>query len=274
MDKQLYVATDLDGGDLLGAVWATSELEAYDYFSGREPMISEQNDRLCVEPVEKSGYTIDEIKEAFPELFEESISEDVEQPTKNVEPSIYEMAAARAMHFMLTNYNMDYQEIADELDLDLQVVLDLIGPDSYDDSDIMFEYTSESDDTDDTVRAVPEIAYVVMVDDGPNYKNVYLTFSDEVDDYTSVDSVDEIGEWDYHASVADAISRAKDAGWSDANMRIVKISNFKDAYVNGEDPEEEVVQTVELKEKLKEEYRRIVSRGKSLNENELFVDFE
>ena len=39
---------------------------------------------------------------------------------------------------------------------------------------------------------VPDVAYVVMFDDGPNYKDVYLTFSDEVDDYTSVDYIDEV----------------------------------------------------------------------------------
>ena len=91
---------------------------------------------------------------------------------------------------------------------------------------------------------VPDVAYVVMFDDGPNYKDVYLTFSDEVDDYTSVDYIDEVGEWDYHASVKDALDRARDFGWTDANLRIVKVNNFKDAYLNGADPDEELVQVV------------------------------
>ena len=155
MDKNLYVATDLDGGDLLGAVWATSEDEAYDYFNNREPMIPEQNDRLYVELAEKSGYSIEEIKEELPELFEESLSEAA------VEVNTYEMIAARALHFMLTSFNMDYQEIADELDIDVQVVLDLVGPDSYDDHDIMLEAADKAingvrtitihDDTDEKV---------------------------------------------------------------------------------------------------------------------------
>jgi hypothetical protein len=91
---------------------------------------------------------------------------------------------------------------------------------------------------------VPDVAYVVMFDDGPMYKDVYLTFSDEVDDYISVDYIDEVGEWDYHTSVKDALDRALDFGWTDTNLRIVKVNNFKDAYLNGADPEEELVQVV------------------------------
>jgi hypothetical protein len=91
---------------------------------------------------------------------------------------------------------------------------------------------------------VPDVAYVVMFDDGPNYKDVYLTFSDEVDDYTSVDYIDEVGKWDYHTSVKSALARAQDFGWTDANLRIVKVNNFKDAYLNGVDPDEELVQVV------------------------------
>lgn len=91
---------------------------------------------------------------------------------------------------------------------------------------------------------VPDVAYVVKFDDGFNYEDVYLTFSDEVDDYTSVDYIDEVGEWDYHTSVKDALDRARDFGWTDANLRIVKVNNFKDAYLNGADPDEELVQAV------------------------------
>lgn len=182
MDKKLYVATDLDGGDLLDAVWATSESEAYDYFNNREPMIPEQNDRLYVELAEKSGYTIDEIKEELPELFEESLSEAV-----GTELNIYEMIAARALHFMRINCDMEYVDIANELGIDVQEVLNLIGPDSYDDEDIMLEASAED------------------------------------------------------LKVAEPV-------------------------VNTEAHEEP--------SKLKESYRRTVSRGKSLTENELFVDFD
>lgn len=53
---------------------------------------------------------------------------------ESIEPNLYEMTAARALHYMFTTYNMNYQEIADELDIDVQVVLDLIGPESFEES--------------------------------------------------------------------------------------------------------------------------------------------
>ena len=181
--EKLYVATDLNGGDLLGAVWAKSESEAYDYFNENEPMIQDQLDNLYVELAEESSHSIEEIMDEFPDILDEGTcnKKDGEKLTENVEPSLYEMIAARAMHFMFTSYNMEYQEIADELGIDVKTVLALIGLDSsdedeYDDKDIMFE-------------------------------------------------AEEVDEQEEPAS-------------------------------------------------LKESYRRIIVRGKSLNENELFVDFE
>lgn len=182
MDKKLYIATDLDGGDLLDATWATSESEAYDYFNNRESMIPDQNDRLYVELAEKSGYTLDEIKEELPELFEEGLSEDV-----GAELNVYEMIAARALHFMRINCDMEYVDIANELDIDVQEVLNLIGPDSYDDAD-------DYDDSD------------------------------------------------------------------------IMLEAYEQEVITNQKQEEPTT--------LKESYRRTVSRGKPLNENELFVDFD
>jgi hypothetical protein len=42
MARQLYVAYDLDGGDLIGAIWAESELKALDYFFSRPALIPDQ----------------------------------------------------------------------------------------------------------------------------------------------------------------------------------------------------------------------------------------
>ena len=113
---------------------------------------------------------------------------------------------------------------------------------SFLDNDLFVDF-KEPDAANEDSR-VPDVAYVVKFDDGPNYKDVYLTFSDEVDDYISVDYIDEVGEWDYHTSVKDALDRALDFGWTDTNLRIVKVNNFKDAYLNGADPDEELVQVV------------------------------
>ena len=144
--EQLYVAYDLDGGDLLGVVWAKSESEAYDYFNENEPMIPDQQDRLTVELAEESGYSFEELLDEFPDIFDEGLAckkSTADKLTENAEPSMYEMIAARAMSFMHINCNMEYSEIADELGIDVQAVLDLIGPEpsdaEYDDTDIMLE---------------------------------------------------------------------------------------------------------------------------------------
>lgn len=68
-DKQLYVATNLDGGELLGAVWANSTEEAYNFFIADGPMIPDQNDNLFVELAEESDFTNEDIEAEFPEVF-------------------------------------------------------------------------------------------------------------------------------------------------------------------------------------------------------------
>jgi hypothetical protein len=122
------------------------------------------------------------------ESFEKQLMHESMPAAEAVDPVNYEMIAARAMHFMRINCDMEYVDIADELGIDVQEVLDLIGPDSYDDSDIMLE-------------AIEEIEPYIST------KNVTSAFREESD-------------------------------------------------------------------KLTESYRRTISRGKTLNENELFVNFD
>ncbi len=300
MDKKLYVATDLDGGDLLGAVWAASELEAYDYFNNREPMIPEQNDRLYVELAEKSDYSIEDIKEEFPEVFKESMADDAagdtEQLSEGVEPGVYEMAAARAIHFMFTNYNMDYQEIADELGIDVQVVLDLIGPDSYDDRDIMLEATRESDKLDEATHQ--------SEDDEEFYEDVIELFDPSdigfnkvlvdtyIKDILEDPSVEEPSKEKLRKVVAseelldELVEVIKTALEESATLHNY-ISDYSVAELGDMDSPWNTVMditndsifsfikkiSIEGKQ-LEESYRRTVSRGKTLNENELFVDFD
>jgi hypothetical protein len=143
-----------------------------------------------------------------------------------------------------------------------------------------------------TEKTAPDEIYVILTGDGPEYENVFLTFDDEGDYYTTVDYLDEVGIWDLHQSISEAIRRAKDAdsstfgGWPE-EIHIAKVTNFKDAFFNQAEPEYTVVKTLtdaDLASKssvatteaksLEESYRRTVSRGALLVENELFVDFD
>lgn len=104
---------------------------------------------------------------------------------------------------------------------------------------------------------IPEMAYVIKTDDGPNYKDVYLAWSNDADCYTTVDHIDEIGDGDYKVDVESLAQNAKNAnsmtfgGW-EAPMHIVKVSNFRNAYTKGADPEEEIVRTIDFNEPVKE----------------------
>ena len=133
-------------------------------------------------------------------------------------------------------------------------------------------------------NTVPEVAYVIKTDDGPGYEDVYLAWSNNRDGYITVEYIDEIGDGDYSTDIDYIVQNAKDAnsmtlgGW-EAPMRVVKVTNFSDVYLNGEVPKEEIVQVLDFGKKsesknLKESYRRIISRGKNLVNNDLFVDFD
>lgn len=95
-----------------------------------------------------------------------------------------------------------------------------------------------------------EKKYVVMTDDGPAWKDVFLTWDPEYGYYTTVEYVDEVGKYDIHDSVESAIARAKDAdsgtfgGWP-YTMKVMEVLNFKDA-MDGCPAELEEVQVIDL----------------------------
>ena len=60
--KQLYVAINLNGGDLIGAVWATSDADASTFFSNSYPLPAPLDD-IYIETLEDSGYTLEELAE-------------------------------------------------------------------------------------------------------------------------------------------------------------------------------------------------------------------
>ena len=92
--------------------------------------------------------------------------------------------------------------------------------------------------------------FVIVTSDGPEHDNVFLTWTTNLGGYyTTVDWLDEVGEYDLHDSVVHAIDRAKDAdsgtlfGWQ-APMRVMEVLNFDAAYNHGEDPELREVYTI------------------------------
>ena len=95
--------------------------------------------------------------------------------------------------------------------------------------------------------------YIIVTNDGPGNEEVFLTWTAEDGGYyTTVDCIDEINEFDFHSTIEEAISRAKDAnsgtlfGW-DAPMKIVELTNFYNAYYDNEYPELVEVQTISFK---------------------------
>ena len=85
--------------------------------------------------------------------------------------------------------------------------------------------------------------FVIVTDDGPAHKNVFLTWTTDFGGYyTTVDYIDEVGAFDFHDTIASAIDRARDAdsgtfgGWS-YPMAVYEVANFNEAYNQGEEPE-------------------------------------
>jgi hypothetical protein len=102
--KQLYIATDLNGGDVLDYTWATSKEEAYDYFYNREPYISDWDD-LYVETAEEAGYTPEEIKD----LFDIEQTNDSESACKKLSmKESYRRTVARGKEFIDNELFVDF----------------------------------------------------------------------------------------------------------------------------------------------------------------------
>ena len=92
--------------------------------------------------------------------------------------------------------------------------------------------------------------FIIITNDGPGNENVFLSWTTEDGGYyTTIDSIDQINEFDFHDTVDDAIDRANDAnsgtlfGW-DAPMKVVELLNFDEAYNNGVEPKYNLIVTI------------------------------
>ena len=92
--------------------------------------------------------------------------------------------------------------------------------------------------------------FILVTDDGIGHENVFLSWTNDCGGYyTTVDWIDEIGEFDFHNSVESAMDRAKDAdsgtlfGWR-APMKVMELLNFDEAYNHGEEPELKEIVTI------------------------------
>ena len=95
--------------------------------------------------------------------------------------------------------------------------------------------------------------YVIVTDDGPFNKDVFLTWTTEEGGYyTTVDCIDEVGEYDFHGTVKEAEDRARDAdsgtfgGWPAPTMTIYEVLNFNEAITGDEEPELKEIKTISL----------------------------
>ena len=95
--------------------------------------------------------------------------------------------------------------------------------------------------------------FIVMTNDGTDNENVFLTWDAVGKYYTTVDCVNEIGKYDFHDTVGQAMDRAKDAdsgtlgGWDWAPMKVVELLNFNEAYNKGAEPEYNLIVTITFK---------------------------
>ena len=93
--------------------------------------------------------------------------------------------------------------------------------------------------------------FIVVTRDGANHEDAFLSWTTEAGGYyTTVDWVDEINEYDFYDSVAQALDRIAVAdsvtfgGWTWAPLTVVELLNFDEAYNHGADPEYKEVATV------------------------------
>lgn len=90
--------------------------------------------------------------------------------------------------------------------------------------------------------------YIIVTDDGM-CKDVFLTFKDSEFGCTTVEFIDELCEYDFSASIKDALHKAEAAnsctlgGWP-AHMKITEVLNFTEAFNCDEEPELKTVRTI------------------------------
>ena len=95
--------------------------------------------------------------------------------------------------------------------------------------------------------------FIIVTNDGPGNEDVYLSWTTKYGGYyTTVDSINEINEFDFHDTVDAAIDRANDAnsgtlfGW-DYPMKVVELLNFDEAYNNDAEPKFNLIVTISFK---------------------------
>ena len=94
--------------------------------------------------------------------------------------------------------------------------------------------------------------FIIVTNDGPCHQNVFLSWDANGSYYTTVDCIDEIGEYDFHDTVGAAMDRAKDAssgtfgGWA-YPMKVVELLNFDEAYNSDVSPELKEIVTITFK---------------------------
>ena len=174
--------------------------------------------------------------------------------TESDENNTYEMIAARAMHFMRINCDMEYVDIADELGIDVQEVLELIGPDSYDNSDIMLE-AEESEEALISEELRDELIGLFWDGIEGYSSDVWFDSSTNEKEEIAWEALKKLGEPVDEALVLDLFWE-----WAEGLE--------EDSFIEFD------LEESGRNKKLKESYRRTVSRGKTLTENELFVDFD
>ena len=92
--------------------------------------------------------------------------------------------------------------------------------------------------------------FIVVTNDTYDTKDVFLSWDVDGSYYTTVDTIGEINEYDFHDTVGLAVARAEDAnsgtlgGWSWAPMRVVELLNFDEAYNRGADPKFSLIVTI------------------------------
>ena len=95
--------------------------------------------------------------------------------------------------------------------------------------------------------------FIIVTNDGPGNEDVFLTWTTQDGGYyTTVEELDEVGEFDFHDTVDAAIDRANDAnsgtlfGW-DAPMKVVELLNYDEAYNEGIEPKLQLIVTITFK---------------------------